>query len=160
MLIHNLLMKKLFIIITLLLSIDILCQTINKQEEIDIVGFWQSDSNEVTSDYHDSYMFYANSKFEFIPSGYNGLNRIIKIIGTYKLADNEIKFQVQSVIELDGGSIERSSITTLSDTWSIDGGKLVTKKIKSKLQTASFEFCRDNKKSISIDKRNFYKINE
>ena len=156
----NLPMNKLLVIATLSISFNVTCQIIKNQKEINIVGLWQSNTVEVTSAYLDSYRFYANHKFEFVPTGYNGLNRIIKIVGTYQILENEIKFHVQSLIEVAGGSIERSTTATWSDSWSIDGGKLITKKIKSNIQIASLEFCNEANHCISIDKRIYYKINE
>ena len=154
-------MRRIFIITVLLISFNSICQTsVNNKN---IIGIWQAETNEVSSNYHDTYRFYKNNKFAFEPSQYDGLKRIVQIAGTYKIHDAKIVFYVHSIQELVGNKIERSMITTLSDSWAIDGGKLVTKKIKSLPQEAKFEFCEsieDNKNCLKIDGRLFYEIEE
>ncbi|MBC7523035.1 MAG: hypothetical protein H7239_01140 [Flavobacterium sp.] len=144
------------------ISISSFCQT-SVEEKNAIKGTWQVGTNEVSSAYHDTYAFIENNKFEFTPTGYNGLNRIIKISGTYKIEDNQIIFNVQTITELIGGKIERSMITTLSDSWAIDGGKLVTKKVNGTKQKATFNFCKseDGKQNcFEIDNRRYFKVTE
>ena len=156
-------MRRIFIIIILLISFNSICQTSVNTENKNIIGIWQAETNEVSSGYLDTYRFYENNKFAFEPSQYDGLKRIVQIAGTYKIDNAKIVFYVHSIKELVGNKIERSMITTLSDSWAIDGGKLVTKKIKSSPQDATFEFCKsneDNQNCLIIDGRLFYKIKE
>lgn len=154
-------MKRIFIIIVLLISLNSLCQTsVNNKN---IIGIWQAETNEVSSANLDTYKFYKNNKFVFEPSQYDGLKRIVKIAGTYKIHNAKIVFYVNSLTELIGNKIERSMITTQSDSWAIEGGKLVTKKIKSLPQEAKLEFLgsiEGNKNCLKIDARLFYKIKE
>lgn len=158
---YKLCMRRIFIIIVLLISFNSICQTsVNNKN---IIGIWQAETNEVSSGYLDTYRFYKNNKFAFEPSQYDGLKRIVQIAGTYKIHNSKIVFYVHSITELVGNKIERSMITTLSDSWAIDGGKIVTKKIKSSPQEAKFEFCEsieDNKNCLKIDGRLFYEIEE
>jgi hypothetical protein len=153
-------MRSLSILIILLVSFNSICQTSANNEKNNIIGIWQSGTNEISSGYLDTYKFYGNNKFEFKPTGYNGLNRIIKIAGTYKIDDGKITFYINSITELIGDKIERSTTSTQSDSWAIENGKLITRKIKSKEQTAIFEFCKLDEKSIcfQIDNRMFYKL--
>jgi len=151
------------IIIILLVSFNSFCQTSVNNENKNIIGIWQAESNEVSSGYHDTYRFYKNNKFNFEPTQYDGLKRIIKITGTYKIVNTKIVFYLNSITELIGDKIERSTITTLSDSWAIEGGRLVTRKIKSRSQEATFEFCKsieNEKECLKIDDRLFYKIIE
>jgi heat shock protein HslJ len=154
--------SKLSIIFSLFISICSFCQT-SVEEKSQLQGTWQEVNSEVSSNYHDTYTFFQNNKFEFTPTGYNGLNRIIKISGTYKIEENQIKFNVQKITELVGGKIERSRITTLSNSWAIDGGKLVTKKVNEIEQIATFNFCKTkdaNPNCFEIDNNRYFKVNE
>lgn len=154
--------RKSSIIFFFFISINSFCQIL-EQENNAIKGTWQLGTNEVSSASYDTYTFIQNNKFEFTPSGYNGLNRIIKITGTYKIEDNLILFKVLIIMELVGGKIERSMTTTLSDSWAIDGGKLITKKVNVAEQKATFNFCKpedDNQNCIEIDNRRYFKVTE
>ena len=156
-------MKRILIIIILFISFNSICQTSVNNENKDIIGVWQAETKEVSSGYLDLYRFYKNNKFIFEPSQYDGLKRIAQIAGTYKIDKDKIVFYVNSISELVGNKIERSMITTLSDSWAIDAGKLITKKIKSSPQKAKFEICKsieDNQNCLKIDDRLFYKIKE
>ena len=154
-------MKKICLIIMVFVSINSISQNVTKNNFNNIVGVWQLQSKEVSSGLLDSYKFYLDNKFEFYPSEYNGLKRIIKITGTYKIEDNKIAFNVNSITELVGDKIERGLTTTLSDSWTITDGNLVTRKIKSEKQIATFEFCKTDKSDedcFLIDGRIYYKI--
>ena len=153
--------NKLLITIFLLSSINSICQVSENNEKENIIGVWQAGTNEISSGYLDTYKFYGNGRFEFKPTEYNGLNRIVKIAGTYKIDNGKIIFYVNSITELVGDKIERSMTSTLSDSWAIEDGKLVTRKIKSAQQIATFEYCKANKDKqdcFQIDNRMYYKI--
>jgi hypothetical protein len=155
-------MKKIAILLILLFSINSICQTSNNNND-EIIGIWQAETSEVSSNYHDIYRFLSNNKFEFEPTGYNGLNRIVKISGNFKIKNDKIIFYPHAITELVGNKIERSFTTTLSDSWAIESEKLISKKIKSSPQSANFELNKptgDNKINIKIDSRIFYKILE
>ena len=145
------------VILLLLSSLPVFSQKTGNFKTENLIGTWQAESNEISSTYLDTYVFSKN-EFTFKPTGYNGLNRIVEIKGSYKLIENKIIFHVNFITEIIGGKIERSMITTLSDSWAIDGGKLVTKKTKSDAQTAILESCEPE--CLIIDKRKFYKIND
>jgi hypothetical protein len=155
-------MKNIFSLFLFYISVSSFCQTFTNDKCL-ISGTWQERTNEVSSIYHDTYTFLPNNKFEFKPTGYNGLNRIIKITGTYKIEENQILFKIQSVTELVGGKIQRSMVTTLSDSWEIDGGKLVTKNVNIIEQNANFNFCKTNNDKlncIEIDDKTYFKLPE
>jgi len=154
-------MRRFFNIIVLLISFNSICQTTLIKSNI--IGIWQAETDEVSSAYHDTYRFCKNNKFVFEPSQYDGLKRIVKIAGTYKIQNAKIVFYVKSLTELIGNKIERSMITTQSDSWAIEGEKLVTKKIISLPQEAKLEFLESiegNKNCLKIDGRLFYKVEE
>ena len=153
--------KRLLIACLLLNIINTNCQTFESKKSNTLIGIWQAGTNEISSAYLDTYTFNENNKFEFKPNEYNGLNRIIKISGTYRIQNSEIIFHTETITELTGGEIERSTTTTLSDSWSIDGGKLITKKINKTKQKASFKFCKsegDKQNCFKIDERSYFKI--
>ena len=108
--------NRLLITFLLLSSISTNCRTFERKKSGALIGIWQDGTNEVSSAYLDTYTFSRNNKFEFKPNEYNGLNRIIKISGTYKIQNSEIIFDIETITELVGGKIERSMITTLSDS--------------------------------------------
>lgn len=154
-------MRRISVIIILLVSFNSICQTSVKNDNKNIIGTWQTGTNEISSGYLDTYRFYENGKFEFNPTKYNGLNRIVKISGTYKIDSGKIRFNVNSITEIVGDKIERSMTSTLSDSWAIKDGKLVTRKIKSTQQIATFEYCEaenDKHSCFEIENRMFYKI--
>jgi hypothetical protein len=153
-------MKKLSLFLILLFSINSFCQT---KETKNIIGIWQAETSEISSTYQDIYRFSKDNKFEFEPTRYNGLNRIIKISGVYKINNYKIIFYPHKITELSGNKIERSMTSTLSDTWAIDNGKSVSKIIKSSPQEATLEIIKlnsENQYIIKIDNRTFYKIFE
>jgi uncharacterized protein YxjI len=121
-------------------------------------GLWQAETKEVTSMYFDSYLFTVNGKFVFNPNGYNGLNRVISIIGVFKLKGDTILLTPQYTKEITGGYPIRSEITTLSDTWEITSGKLQTIPVSKKItQRIICKKCEEDK-CIIFDNRRFYKI--
>ncbi|WP_151088176.1 lipocalin-like domain-containing protein [Hymenobacter baengnokdamensis] len=94
-----------------------------------IVGFWQASDTTISSNYQQHYVFSADKKFTYTPSGYDGLQRVLKIGGHYKLLGNTLYLTPEYTTELKGGVLERSHITTLNDSWSIASGQAKTYKI-------------------------------
>src|SRR5579872_2427390 len=90
----------------------------------DLLGSWQADHAELTSMSLDTYHFYRTGRFVFNPNAYNGLNRIISIVGRYSINKDSLFLIPDSTEELIGGYPIRSMITTLSDTWEITDGKI------------------------------------
>lgn len=157
-------MRTLIIFLSLSLqTICVFCQNSDLISKNELIGFWQKDTNEVTSMYLDVYNFYPNNRFIFKPNAYNGLNSIIEIRGTFKLTRKSIIFSPDSVTECTGGTLERSHFTTLSDSWSFENCHLKKIKIKSNPQEATIIKAYDEKNKdyyILIDDRKFYKIDE
>jgi hypothetical protein len=148
-------MNKSFCLILLLFAKTF---SYSQNKVIDISGLWQAEQSEVTSMYHDTYQFFPNGRFVFKPDEYNGLNRIIRILGSYEIKDDSIVYEVDSTEELLGGCPIRSEITTLSDTWEIFGGQVKIISCLSKVQQyAILKFCKEPD-CILIDDRNFYRI--
>lgn len=90
--------------------------TINSQN---IEGVWQINTPVVGSTLDQCYQFNENEEFNYHPSGYDGLSRITAIGGKYQIKKDTMYFIVKCVEESIGGTIERSTITTLNDSWAI-----------------------------------------
>jgi hypothetical protein len=144
----------------LILLIIIFNSSFGQKKSIEIIGLWQSETSEVSSMYHDTYQFSKDSKFIFKPNQYNGLNRVLSIEGNYEIKGDSIILKPHFTKELIGGYPVRSMITTLSDSWEIEGGKIKNIQYKKKIkQTATIKLC-EKANCILIDERRFYKIIE
>ena len=140
------------------LAISIFCVAFSQTNPYLLCGTWQADQIEVTSMYHDFYIFSNQGNFQFTPDQYNGLNRVISINGKYKIIGDSIYLTPISSKELFGGSFERSMVTTLSDSWEINGGRIKTVILKPKqTQTAQIKVYQD---SIVLGGRKFYKVKD
>lgn len=149
-------MKNLFIMVCVLMIS--LCFGQNKT--LKVIGLWQAESAEVTSMYYDTYQFTSDSKFIFKPNEYNGLSRIINIGGKYEIIGDSIILTPHFTKELIGGYPVRSMITTLSDSWEIEGGKIKKLPCNSKnKQTASIQLCKSDD-CILIDNRKYFRIKD
>jgi hypothetical protein len=126
------------------------------QSTMKLNGQWQADSPEITSMYNDLYEFTTEGIFRFYPNAYNGMNRIIFLVGRYKIKGDSVYFLPLKSREVHGGRFERSMYTTLSDTWEINGGKIITTKCeKCEWQSDCFKLSND---SLVIGNRKFFKI--
>lgn len=128
-----------------------------------LTGTWQEKTNKVSSALLDNYSFNStDSTFEFKPTEYNGLNRVLGLGGKFVVKNDTIFFFVNFMREYVGGYPERSRITTLSDSWELAGGEVTQKKLKNIInESASFDRGFDSKKNtdyISIDGNRFYRI--
>ena len=121
-----------------------------------LLGTWQADNADVTSMNGDTYCFFSNGRFSFNPNEYNGLNRIISIIGIYTVSGNSLFLIPDSTKELIGGYPARSEMTTLSDTWEIRDGKTRMIPCKKKLKQALSIKALPNEHAIFIDQRKYY----
>lgn len=136
------------------------------QEDIhkpsELIGIWQADNNEDGSAWPDVYRFFDNKKFIFNPNQYDGLKRIFAINGTYRIVENKLYLKVISTTEIEGGHIVRSTITTLSDSWEIVGGK--EKEVKQRNKDEEFieiQQCNNDiskESCIILDGRKYYKM--
>ncbi|MEI8279090.1 MAG: hypothetical protein WCG87_04950 [Bacteroidota bacterium] len=78
-------------------------QNVNGQVNKNVlVGLWQVDKPEETSMNLDTYHFFENNRFVFNPNAYNGLNRIISIVGKYRLIGDTLFLTPDSTQEVIG----------------------------------------------------------
>ena len=128
------------------------------QDSKKILGLWQAGTASVTSMYFDTYKFSENGRFSFEPDQYDGLNRVISIVGKYTIKHDTLFLTPDSTRELIGGYPERSKVTTLSDSWEITNGivKMLAckKKIRNTIKIKLFESAD----SLILDDSKFYKV--
>ncbi|MHC1704992.1 MAG: hypothetical protein AB9846_14085 [Tenuifilaceae bacterium] len=159
-------MKKIAIIFLIAFwttPLSVFCQNSIPVSKNELIGLWQSKTEKIGSAYLDNYSFFSNDRFIFRPTTFDGLRGIIEIKGSFKINDLTIIFLPDSITEITGTEIERSRISTLSDSWSLLDSKLIKSRIKSEPQEASLEKIIDADKKkyhILIDKREFFKIKD
>lgn len=150
-------MKKIFLILLLNATITY-CQAISQKI---LIGAWQEKTNEISSTYLGTYQFFPDGKFKYNTNGYDGLQRVLSIKGSYKLDEDTLFLKVESTVEEIGGIIQRSEINTLNDSWEIDNAKVKeVKQPENNYQRIIIETCGDqnNNKCLILDKRKYYKI--
>jgi hypothetical protein len=149
-------MKKLLIIL-LILPIFNYCQIIKKN---DLTGIWQFKNKEIGSGFTDTYQFFRNDTFIFNTSQFDGLQRVVSIKGKYEIKGDSLLLKLESTKERVGGSIVRSEINTLSDSWEIQDYKMVERKLPvTEKQNIVLEKCNNNEKAcLLFDKRIYYKV--
>lgn len=123
-----------------------------------LVGVWQADKAEVTSMYGDTYHFFGNGRFAFKPNEYNGLNRVVSIVGRYAVSGNTLYLTPDSTEELIGGYPVRSEITTLSDTWEIREGKARMVACKKKERQSVTVKPLYSEQAILLDQQKYYRV--
>lgn len=91
-----------------------------------LAGTWQIGTAQVSSGLAAHYTFKANKTFEYTVNSDDALQRIISIGGTYtyKAGSGYVTLLVKYTIEIIGGVIDRSHITTSNNAWSIEKGKV------------------------------------
>lgn len=154
------------IVLSIMCSFSPIQQPLNSNrkqlDEKNIIGVWQAKSDEMTSGWLDTYQFFANGEFTFNPSQYDGLKRIISIKGKYRIIGDSLFFLVQYTKEATGGDIVRSETSTLSDSWALEGVKIIEIKHENKEeQKAAIELGQpsaNGNSCILIDKRKYYKM--
>jgi len=133
-------------------------QLVNSQS---LIGIWQAETPKLSSAYLNTYQFFSDSSFKFNTNQYDDLRRIISIGGKYQIMNKIIIFTVSYTNEVVGGKIERSSLSTLNDSWAIEGGEIVKIPIKSKVIEEADLIIGKKENNISvifIDKRKYYKV--
>ncbi|MBN1111408.1 MAG: hypothetical protein JXA53_00655 [Bacteroidales bacterium] len=130
-----------------------------------LTGTWQEQTNKTSSAFLDRYYFNnADSTFEFFPTEYNGLNRVLSFGGKFRLEKDTIFFNVTFIREYIGGYPTRSRITTMSDKWELTEGVINLKKLEGiKEESVVFKIGYDNGKKtdyISIDGNLFFKTQD
>lgn len=156
-------MKITSLIASLTISVSCFCQNPVPVSKNELIGLWQSETEEIASAYLDNYSFYTNNRFIFRPTTYDGLRIIIEVGGSYKIHDLTIIFLPDSITEITGREIERSKFATMSDSWSLSSSNHTKKSIKAEPQEASLEKIMDTNEKrfhILIDKRVFNKIKD
>lgn len=124
-----------------------------------IKGIWQKDSPLIGSGYSQNYQFKNEEDFEYNTSEFDFLNRVRTIGGKYQIKQDTIFFTLEYIIECCGGTIERSLITSLNNSWAINDCK--TQKTffqKKETWSAVFKFDESdpNNKFIKIDNDIYY----
>lgn len=125
-----------------------------------IIGLWQARDTLVSSNYVEHYVFSTGKKFVYNTSGYDGLQRIMTIGGHYNLVGNVLYLTPEYTVEKTGGTLERSRITTLNDSWSIENGQVKTHKIaKPVRQSVQFKLVKRKKGlCMMLDSWPYYQI--
>ena len=147
-------MKNILVLISLLVSF----QWSYSQS---IIGIWQAKTASVSSAYFDTYQFFPDGTFRFNTNQYDGLRRILSLGGVYEIKNGEVIFTVNFAIEVFGGNLIRSEISTGSDSWSIEGGNIKSIPIIPPVRkTASFfiEKLVSGIEVITIDANKYYKV--
>lgn len=149
-------MKRiLFVLVALIISHITMAQN--------IVGLWQAATPEVSSGYLETYQFYSNGSFRFNTNQSDGLRRVLSIGGKYKVLNGKLIFTVEYTIEAIGGKLERSHLTTRSDSWSLDGGQIKQLTlVKPVVEQASLQAGKKDKgvDLLLIDSQKYYKVDE
>ena len=126
-----------------------------------IVGLWQANTPSVNAAYLNTYQFFPDSTFRFNTNEFDGLHRIISIGGVYHILNDQIEFIVHYTIEIEGGSLQRDSVSTASDTWAINDGNIIQIPVQTPVtQKTTFWIGETNEgiDSMSIDMRKYYRI--
>jgi hypothetical protein len=128
----------------------------------ELIGIWQADNNDEGSGWSDVYRFFNDGKFIFNPSQYDGLKRIIAINGTYRIKDNILYLNITSTTEMFGGNIVRSTLTTLSDSLEISGGRINEVKYPDReeelIEIQDYLVIEIKKTFIVLDNRRYFKM--
>ncbi|MGC3946373.1 MAG: hypothetical protein QM762_17945 [Chryseolinea sp.] len=152
------LVNKIFILL-LLLTVNCSAQT---SESKSIVGVWQADSHLESSAWPDTYQFFADGRFVFNFSQYDGAKRILRILGTYTFKERKIKLFVATTVEAVGGHLTRSTITSLSDSWELVDYTIATfKQDPDEPEEISIKECKggDNPKPCALfDSRTYFRM--
>ena len=125
-----------------------------------IVGTWQANDTLVTSNYREHYVFSIGNKFAYNTSGYDGLQRILTIGGHYRIAGSVLFLTPEYTVENRAGTVERSHVTTLNDSWAIMEGPLKTYKISAPVrQSVQFRLVKRKKGlCLLLDSTPYYRV--
>jgi len=141
---------KPIILILLFMVFDNLCQAKK------LSGRWQTQTAEISDTYLGNYLF-NDSIFNYTINGYDGLNPIQVLGGTYFIKSDTIFFTVKYIKNMIGGKLERSEIYTQNDSWAFEGGTIETVNLTPPVHTvATFKLQND---ILLIDERKFCKLN-
>jgi len=96
--------------------------------------------------------------FEYSINGYDGLNPISTLGGTYSIKNGKIFFTVIYIKKVVGGQLCRSKTSTINDSWSFEGGKISIVKLNPAIKAVAI--IEINANYLMIDKQKFYKVDE
>jgi hypothetical protein len=169
-------MKKLLIIFCLSFSISVHPQGISspKFSTKDLIGTWQNKTSTITTTLKSNFRFSADGHFAYYTDGYNDLNPLKCIKGTYKLIDSSLYLKIISVEVVDSFQVIASEPSFQFGHFQISGGKIKTlinkdtseeryiikncvskqKEHQARNQTKEARFC------MIIDLEEYYKISE
>lgn len=90
------------------------------------------------------------------------INEVRSMLVTYRIVKNRLYLKVTSTTEIEGGHTVRSTITTLSDSWEIVGGKeKVVKQPGKEEEVIEIQRCNNNilkEICLVLDGRKYYKM--
>ncbi|NLI37598.1 MAG: hypothetical protein GX416_13950 [Bacteroidales bacterium] len=139
--------KKIFVLLVIFLLTS-MCFA----QKID--GTWQINTSQVADGFMGRYLF-TDSTFEYRINGYDGLNSIRRLFGTYKIQNDKIFFIVEGIVMIVGNRMIRDKISTLNDDWGLKSDKFVINKLNPVIkESATFKFYKEY---IEIDNRKYYK---
>ncbi len=153
-----------FLVITTIYSRTILAQQPNDStiSQTEIIGVWQINSSLVTSTLQANFQFFKTGKFVFNINGYDDLNPIYNISGSYKIERGILYLKIQQFRELVGFKIAESSPAFQFGSFVLEGGKIVTvKQTDTTFVEHEINVVNNPKasaKCITIDNTKYYKL--
>src|ERR1700679_1753022 len=95
-----------------------------------LIGLWQKDDCGISAGFLETYQFFSNGRFAFHPSQYDGLKRILSIIGYYNIVRDSLFFSPDSTEELIGGYPIPPSPP--EGVWELEGGNVKVSSLSRK----------------------------
>ena len=114
--------KVLLIVIGIIACLSGNSQNNNVQD--DIIGIWQLSTPEIGSGYLDNYQFFPDGKYVFNINEYDELKHIVSIKGRYIVSKDSLTIEPISLITCSGNKLDRSSSTSMHDSWSLSGTRI------------------------------------
>ena len=152
--------KVLLIIIGIIAYLSGNSQNNNMQD--DIIGIWQLSTPEIGSGYLDNYQFFPDGKFVFNINEYDELKHIVAIKGRYIVSTDSITIEPISLITYSGNKLDRSSSTSMHDSWSLCGSRIKNEIFLENQPTFTVKLVLIKKQagpnSILIDGREYFMI--
>ena len=131
--------------------------------KMDIVGVWQAERYDEAAAWPDAYQFFADYKFVFNFSQYDGSKRILRIVGTYKIENGTLLLQIESTVEAVGGYLTRSTITSLSDSWELtDYSVQIVKQTNKEPEVVKLKQCEGTypKECLLLGGRKYFRMDK
>jgi len=130
----------------------------------EILGVWQSESDEIAGAWLDTYQFYSDGRFVFNLNQYDEARRVNSIKGHYRLSKDTLFLKVESTIELIDGYFERNTLTSVHGSWSL-AGNVIEKEIKQPVIKENYTIvkrCSEKTKTFCmlIDGAKYFRISQ